>query len=40
MFGFKTEVISNFALTYGAAGPAPVITGNCMTSRTNFGATP
>ena len=39
LFRFKTEAISNFSLEYGAAGPAPVITGNCMTSRTNFGAT-
>jgi hypothetical protein len=39
LFAFRSEVISNFSLAYGAAGPAPVITGNCMTSRTNFGAT-
>ena len=39
LFRFKSEAISNFALEYGTAGPAPVITGNCMTSRTNFGAT-
>lgn len=39
LFAFRSEVISNFSLAYGAAGPVPVITGNCMTSRTNFGAT-
>jgi hypothetical protein len=39
LFSFRSEAISNFSLAYGAAGPAPVITGNCMTSRTNFGAT-
>jgi hypothetical protein len=38
-FKFKSEVLSNFALRYESAGPVPVITGNCMTSRANFGAT-
>jgi hypothetical protein len=35
---FKTEVISNISLRYEAAGNFPVITGNCLSSRTNFGA--
>jgi hypothetical protein len=35
---FKTEVISNISLRYEAAGNFPVITGNCLQSRTNFGA--
>jgi hypothetical protein len=35
---FKTEVISNISLRYEAAGNFPVITGNCLKSRTNFGA--
>jgi hypothetical protein len=38
-FKFKSEMLSNFALRYGPAGPVPVITGNCMTSKVNFGAT-
>jgi hypothetical protein len=39
LFRFKSEVISNFSLAYSAAGSVPVISGNCMTSRANFGAT-
>lgn len=39
LFRFKSEAISNFSLAYGPAGPVPVITGNCMSSKTNFGAT-
>lgn len=35
---FSTEVISNISFSYEAAGPYPVITGNCLESRTNFGA--
>jgi hypothetical protein len=35
---FSTEVISNMEIFYDAAGPVPVITGNCVTSRVNFGA--
>lgn len=35
---FSTEVISNISFEYEAAGNYPVITGNCLESRTNFGA--
>jgi hypothetical protein len=35
---FSTEIISNISFEYEAAGPYPVITGNCLESRTNFGA--
>ena len=36
---FKSEVVSNFFLKYDVAGPFPVITGNCLESGVNFGAT-
>lgn len=36
---FKSEVVSNLSLRYGQAGAVPVIVGNCMTSKVNFGAT-
>jgi hypothetical protein len=35
---FATEIISNISFEYEAAGNYPVITGNCLESRTNFGA--
>lgn len=35
---FATEIISNISFEYEAAGNFPVITGNCLESRTNFGA--
>lgn len=35
---FRTEVISNISLKLEAAGPYPVITGNCVESHTSFGA--
>jgi len=38
-FRFKSEAVSNFLIEYGAAGGVPVITGNCLSSRVNFGAT-
>lgn len=38
-FRFRSEVVSNFELRYETAGTAPVITGNCMRSNVNFGAT-
>jgi len=36
---FKSEVNSNFTLKYDAAGPFPVITGNCLETGVNLGAT-
>ncbi len=35
---FSTEVISNMEIFYESAGLVPVISGNCVTSRVNFGA--
>ncbi len=39
VFKFRSEVISNWELDYGPAGPVPVITGNCAETKVNFGAT-
>lgn len=39
VFKFRSEIVSNFELEYGPAGPVPVITGNCAETQVNFGAT-
>lgn len=39
VFKFKSEIVSNWELEYGPAGPVPVITGNCAETKVNFGAT-
>ena len=36
---FKSEVVSNLFVKYDTAGPFPVITGNCLETGVNFGAT-
>jgi hypothetical protein len=35
---FKTEVVTNMSVEYSAAGPFPVLSGSCIETGTNFGA--